>query len=250
MSAYVYTMTRFACILAAGAIVAMTALPARAGGDAPVVVELFTSQGCSSCPPADAYLGELAKEKNVIALAYHVDYWDYIGWKDPYALAEATARQRGYTEALGNRYLYTPQMVVGGRRDATGSDRGTIAKLIGADEAAAAKLPVIVKERSEDHYAVKIPASNVKGMATVWMVLYDKEHSTPVARGENGGRTLHEYNFVREFHKIGQYDGKATEIPVDMALTPEKGCAILLQADNRPGDGQGAILGAVLISDN
>jgi len=243
-------MIRFASIVTAAVIVTMTSLPARAAGDAPVVVELFTSQGCSSCPPADAYLGELAKQKNVIALAYHVDYWDYIGWKDPYALSEATARQRGYTQALGNRYLYTPQMVVGGRGDATGSDRAAVAKLIGADEAVASKIPVVAMERSENHYAVKIPASNMKGAATVWMVLYDKEHSTPVARGENGGRTLREFNTVRELRNIGRYSGKAVEIPIDMPLTSENGCAILLQADNRSGDGQGPILGAVLISEN
>src|SRR5579885_1801861 len=103
--------------------------------DQPVVLELFTSQGCSSCQPADALLGKLAKRRDVLPLAFHVDYWDYIGWKDPFASPEATARQQRYKEALGNRFLYTPEMVIDGRADATGSDRASVSKLLRAEEA-------------------------------------------------------------------------------------------------------------------
>jgi len=241
---------RFTIAAVAALIAVLPALPAAADGQNPVVVELFTSQGCSSCPPADAYLGELAKQKNVIALAFHVDYWDYIGWKDQYALPDATARQRRYTEALGNRYLYTPQMVVEGRNDATGSDRGAIARLIEAELKMKDKVPLAVTERSESDYKIEIPASNLKGTATVWLAIFDKERTTDVARGENGGRTLQEFNIVREWRKAGRYDGKAAEIPVEVALKPDSGCAILLQADNSAGEGQGPILGATLIDEN
>jgi hypothetical protein len=243
-------MTKFTIALAAAALAALLAIPATAANEAPVVVELFTSQGCSSCPPADAYLGELAKQEDVIALAFHVDYWDYIGWRDPYAMPEATARQRRYTEALGNRYLYTPEIVVEGRNDATGSDRETVAKLIDAARAIKDRVPLSVMERSADDYTIKIPASDLKGTATVWLAVFDKEHATAVARGENGGRTLHDFNVVRELRKAGRYEGKAVEIPVALALKPENGCAVLLQADNGAGDGQGPILGATLISEN
>src|SRR6516164_10851500 len=106
------------------------ALPALA--ETPVVVELFTSQGCSSCPPADAYLGELAARKDVIPLAFHVDYWNYIGWADPFATKQMTQRQRDYQRALNQRYVYTPEMVVNGEAHEVGSDRHGIDRLIEA----------------------------------------------------------------------------------------------------------------------
>ena len=105
---------------------------ARAADDAPVVVELFTSQGCNTCPPADAYLGELAKRRDVVALSLHVDYWDYIGWKDPYAIAVATERQRAYASQFGKGFVYTPQMVVDGAAEAVGSHRSTVSDEIDA----------------------------------------------------------------------------------------------------------------------
>src|SRR5277367_5521376 len=103
---------------------------AQAGETRPVVVELFTSQGCNSCPPADAYLGELAKRPDVLALSLHVDYWDYIGWRDPFAQHAFTLRQRDYSHALSERYVYTPQMVINGQLQGVGSQRGDIERLI------------------------------------------------------------------------------------------------------------------------
>jgi len=247
MFATMTTTMRLALLgLAAGAFGAV-ALPAAAGSATPVVVELFTSEGCSSCPPADAYLGELAKKPGIVALAYHVDYWDYIGWKDPFASREATERQRRYTAALGNRFLYTPEMVIDGGRDATGSDRDTVAELIGAREKDTKKLALTLTEKTADKYAVGIPASSLTGGATVWLAVFDREHATPVAHGENEGRTLKEFNIVRELRQIGRYDGNRLQIPVELELTRDKGCAILVQSDYMPGDGQGAILGAVLV---
>ncbi|HLI12166.1 MAG TPA: DUF1223 domain-containing protein [Alphaproteobacteria bacterium] len=226
----------------AGSSLAATSKP-------PVVVELFTSQGCSSCPPADAYLGELAQRPGIVALAFHVDYWDYIGWKDPFASPASTARQQRYKEALGNRFLYTPEMVIDGRADATGSDRASVSKLLRAEEARGGKIPVTVVETAEDKYQIEIPAAPFPGEATVWMALFDKEHTTAVAAGENDGRHLREFNVVREFRPLGRWRGKALQIPVDMTLTPANGCAVLLQADARPGDGQGPILGAALFTE-
>src|SRR5689334_6685490 len=119
---------RIAVPLFAAALAA--AAPAKAAG--PVVVELFTSQGCSSCPPADAYLGELAKRTDVLALAFHVDYWNYIGWTDPFAAKWATQRQKDYGNSLAQRYVYTPEIVVGGAAHEVGSNRDAIERLIAA----------------------------------------------------------------------------------------------------------------------
>ena len=244
------TTLRLALLGLAAGTLGAAALPAAAASEAPVVVELFTSEGCSSCPPADAYLGELAKKPGIVALAYHVDYWDYIGWKDPFALRAATERQRRYTAALGNRFLYTPEMVIDGGRDATGSDRDAVDELIGARAKDGKKLALTLTEKTEDRYAVSIPASSQSGGATVWLAVFDREHATPVARGENEGRTLKEFNIVRELRKLGRYDGNRLRIPVEMELTRDNGCAILVQSDFMPGDGQGAILGAVLVKED
>ncbi len=231
-------------------LLGLSTLPAAADGVSPVVVELFTSQGCSSCPPADAYLGELARQPGIIALAFHVDYWDYIGWKDPLATPQGTERQRRYTQSLGARYLYTPEMVIDGRQDATGSDRAAVSRLIRSGRAAGPKVPLTVREQPEDKYTIDIPAADFHGTATVWMALFDREHTTAVERGENSGRSLRDYNAVRQLRRLGSWSGKAVQIPVEMALKPANGCAILLQADHQPGDGQGPILGATLVNEN
>ena len=193
-------------------------------------------------------MGDLAKTPGVVALAFHVDYWDYIGWKDPYAFAGATERQRGYTTTLGSRYLYTPEMVVDGAEDTTGSDRDAVGKLIGEARQLAGKVPLAVREASEK-YLVSIPASGFRTGASVWLAIFDKEHTTSVARGENQGRTLKDANVVRELRQLGRYDGKAKEIALDLALPRDRGCAVLLQADHRPGDGQGKIIGAALVDE-
>ena len=243
-------MKKIAAMVGGAVLLGLSTLPAAADGVSPVVVELFTSQGCSSCPPADAYLGELAQQRGIIALAYHVDYWDYIGWRDPLASPAATERQRRYTQALGARYLYTPEMVIDGRQDATGSDRAAVSRLIRNGRDAGPKVPLTVREGPEDKYTIDIPAADYRGTATVWMALFDREHTTAVERGENSGRSLRDYNAVRELRRLGSWSGKAVQIPVEMPLKPANGCAILLQADHQPGDGQGPILGAALFSEN
>lgn len=248
-------MKKIATMVGGAVLLGLSTLPAAADGVSPVVVELFTSQGCSSCPPADAYLGELARQPGIIALAFHVDYWDYIGWRDPLASPAATERQRGYTQALGTRYLYTPEMVIDGRQDATGSDRAAVSRLIRDQRAAAPKVPLSVREQAaaeqaEDKYTINIPAFDFHGTATVWMAVFDREHTTAVERGENSGRSLRDYNAVRALRRLGSWSGKAIQIPVDMDLTKTNGCAILLQADHQPGDGQGPILGAALVIEN
>jgi hypothetical protein len=209
--------------------------------DQPVVVELFTSQGCSSCPPAEALLAELAKRHDVLPLAFHVDYWDYIGWKDPFGSAAATDRQQSYSHALGLNMVYTPEMVIDGTHDAVGSDQAAVMAAI-ASAATQPKLKLDVMRDDQGKYKIDIPAGDPgKEPATVWLALFDHAHKTEVERGENAGRTLVEYNIVREWHKIGVWDGKPTQIALN--LTPESdeydACAVLVQLG-----GNGPIRGA------
>jgi hypothetical protein len=199
--------------------------------DMPVVVELFTSQGCSSCPPADSFLGKLAGRHDVLPLAFHVNYWDYIGWKDPFASEAATERQYSYGHALGLNMVYTPQMVIGGTHDAVGSDEGSVTQAIDTD-ASRPKLKLTVLRDAAGAYKVEIPAGPAGAApATVWLALFDHAHKTPVQRGENSGTTLTEYNIVREWRKIGEWNGQAAEIA--LKLTPESdeydACAVLVQ---------------------
>jgi len=232
-----------AIVLLAGLVVALGVAPSSAN-DAKPVVELFTSQGCASCPPADALLVELAARGDVIALSEHVDYWNYIGWTDPFSDAGGTERQRAYRRALGLPYVYTPQMVIDGAAEAVGSERSSVEARIAAARAA----PHIAIEtiRDGDATRVRIPAGqDVAKGAIVWMIDYDRRHTTEIARGENSGVTLVNANVVRKMRKAATYDGAALEFKVDPAKLRDagrSGCTILVQA----ADG-GRIFGAIAI---
>jgi hypothetical protein len=228
-------------LLAAGA--AMPGQDARAGDGRPVVVELFTSQGCSSCPPADALLNELASDPRVLALSFHVDYWDYIGWKDPFASAQYTERQRDYVAKLGLRYVYTPQMVIDGRHDAVGSNRSDVTLAI---EKAAATPPAmeVTLEGVEGGRALLSAGAAPAEPATVWLVTFDDDHDTEVARGENRGRSLHNSNVVRELTALGTWTGEQKTFALDFSAAKAAGrggCAVIVQE----GRG-GPVLGAAV----
>ncbi len=216
----------------------------------PVVVELFTSQGCSSCPPADAFLGELAKRPDVLALSLHVDYWNYIGWADPFSSPAMTARQRAYSRSLGHRYIFTPQMVIGGRLQEVGSKTAKVERAIAkVKRQAPPKLRLEVVSKGAGKAVVRIPASppasKSSATATVWLVGFDNLHTTPITSGENSGRTISYYNVVRTIRPIGSWGGNATEIPFDLTAQggPEfENCAIIVQRGKT-----GPILGAVAL---
>jgi hypothetical protein len=207
----------------------------------PVVVELFTSQGSSTSPPADAYLGELASRPGVFALAFHVDYWNYIGWTDPFATKAATDRQRGYAKQLGLHYVYTPQMVINGTVEGVGSGREAISQLIA--EAAADKNPhvgVAVTRGPAGQILVHIDAGQTTEPATVWLVGFDREHATQVLRGENEGQLLRDYQVVRSLKEIGTWTGAALDLSLaENAATGDGGVGVLVQLR-----GTGRILGA------
>ncbi len=220
------------------AVLALAAVPAAAA-DAPVVAELFTSQSCSSCPPADALLAELRRTRpGLLLLDFHVDYWNRLGWADPYASAAATGRQRRHAAALGSD-VYTPQLVVGGTRQVVGSDRAAVdAALAGADAERAAQASVALRlGRAGAGLAVEAGAG--RGRGTLVLVGFDDTHVTRVGGGENGGRTLTEVNVVRSVQAVGTWDGTALRLPVP-APAGER-AAVLLE------DGAGRILGAAVL---
>ncbi len=233
-------------LLAAAVAAGVGAGGARAQDKAPVVVELFTSEGCSSCPPADAFLGELAQRPDIVPLAFHVDYWDYIGWKDPYASAAFTQRQHDYKTALGLHMVYTPQMIVDGRADVVGSERADVEAAIGK-AGAGSKLSISIA-KDAGGYRVVIPAAAppADGPATVWLALFDSVRETSVKRGENGGRTLKEFNIVREWRRIAAWNGEALSLPLATTGQPaQDGCAIIVQSGP-----VGPILGAAIMKLN
>jgi hypothetical protein len=203
---------------------AATALSRTARSAAkPVVLELFTSQGCSSCPPADALLGQLARRPDVIALAWHVDYWDRLGWHDPYASREATGRQRAYARQL-NSAVFTPALVINGAKFVVGSDNAAVETAI----TAAGALPVSVTlSRTEDGTVVEIGAA--PGPVRMLRAVYDPEHATDVSAGENDGVRLHEYRVVRVVETLGEWDGSARRFAVK-APGPGQGQVILVQS--------------------
>ena len=209
------------------------------------VVELFTSQGCSSCPPADAFLGELAEREGVLALSFHVDYWDYIGWKDIFADAAYTRRQRDYAKNLGLRYVYTPQMVIQGSAHITGSDRSGVTERIERFKSTK-QVPVTLRHEASGKLVVSIAAATGQTEAAVWMVVFDDAHATEVRRGENRGRTLVDRNVVRGLHRIGTWTGKTLNLRVGLSgLTadPGDGCAVILQST-----ATGQVLGAAKLA--
>jgi hypothetical protein len=207
--------------------------PAARAAVRPVVLELFTSQGCSSCPPADALLGRLARQPGVIALAWHVDYWDHLGWRDRYASHAATSRQQAYARQLDN-IVFTPALVVNGARIVVGSDAEAVEAAIVS--AAALAVPVTLRGAEVEIAAASHP---VRALS----VIYDPQQATAVAAGENQGERLREYRIVREVETLGEWDGGARRFTTKPPA-PGQGQAILLQtadfrvigaADQPPG---------------
>ena len=213
------------------ALVAL-AVPAAAGAQSapPVVVELFTSQGCPACPQAEAYLRELARRDGIVALEFHIDYYDYAGWKDPFGSPDYTRRWQTYARALDARYEYTPFMVVGGVAHVVGSKRKEVEARIRAARPAAAEAPSLTVENIGRDAAIRVDGSGPAGIYDILVVTYDRERKTTVTAGENRGKTLVEANVVRGVSRVGQWAGA----PVVLTATlPEMqgagGCAVLLQ---------------------
>ena len=186
-------------------------------------------------------MGELINQKNVIGLSFHVDYWDYIGWKDPFASPDYTARQNRYGRLLGQRYVYTPEMVVQGESHAVGSKKSDVARRIRA----AASHPRIPVGLTVDGLQAKITlpaaAAGPVETATVWLAVYDAVHDTPVRRGENSGRQLRNFHVVRALSRAGTWRGVGARLDVDLgAVTAHRGDGVVVMVQAKTG----RILGA------
>ena len=197
-------------LIAPLALAAALAPVAAVAADRPVVVELFTSQGCSSCPPANAYLNEMSQvRRDVLALAFHVTYWDRLGWKDPFSLAAATDRQAVYGRRFGDG-SYTPEMVVDGAASAVGSDRGQVGSAIENAKRKGQTAAAVNVTKSGDQVSIEVGAGS--GSGRILLIGFDREHTTAIGRGENSGRTLTEANVVRSFRAVGQWSGAAVRL--------------------------------------
>lgn len=238
--------------LMALSVMTFASTPSHAADQKRAVVELFTSQGCSSCPPADKILADYAQSKDVLALSWHVDYWNYLGWKDTFSKAEFTNRQRLYAAAFKRRGVYTPQAVVNGRNHVVGSSRTDITKLIDTYEASNRGLssPLKIKETGDTIHVVAQAGADVK-KATLWMVYFDKSHKVKIKRGENRGETITYHNVVRDVAVLGMASNGAIDVTLPKDVMRMKGydsCAILLQTSSEDGL-PGAIIGASVIND-
>jgi len=219
-------VTEMRGIIVAGAIWCMSVAGALAQNTSPVVVELFTSQGCSSCPPADAFLHKLAKRDDVIALGFHVDIWDYIGWKDKFAKPEYTERQRDYARAAGARSIYTPQMIIGGVDHVIGYKPMDTVDLLMEHK----KKPSFVDvELTRDGDDVTILATSSRSMRMVVQVArLSPKNEVTIKRGENAGRTLSYANVVTGFDAVKKWSGQsAFKMKVDAAGDDE--FAVIIQ---------------------
>lgn len=232
--------------LLAGFAAAIAAGPAASDDGFTTVIELFTSQGCSSCPPADALLGKLAKRDDMVALSLPVDYWDYLGWKDTLASPANSARQRAYAHSRHDRAVYTPQVVVNGVVHAAGNNAASVAQASATarDRLRDTWVPISVDSKGD---MLEVRAAAATGGAryaagTLWLVLYSDVEEVSIKRGENAGRTIRYYNVVREMSPIGMWHGKAASFDLpksDVKSRGYEGCAVLLQAGNA-----GPIIGA------
>jgi hypothetical protein len=208
------------------------------------VLELFTSQGCSSCPPADRLLGSLVNDPSVIALSMPIDYWDYLGWRDTLADPAHTRRQKAYAAGRGDRQVYTPQMIVNGLAHANGADRASIERAAATTRRDGVGTVPVRIEPSGAEVAVTLGASSVRG--EVWVLGVRRVAEVAIGRGENRGASVAYHHVVRRWVRAGDYAGETVAFRVPVSeLGPEADMvAVLVQAPR--GNGPGPMLGAEL----
>jgi hypothetical protein len=239
---------RIASTLAVGCIFVLHS--PLAGAEPRAVLELFTSQGCSSCPAADKLLGELAKDPTLVPLTLAVDYWDYLGWKDTLALKGHSTRQRAYAGVRGDRDVYTPQMVINGVAHVNGSDRPGIERAIVKIRKESAPLSLPVKASiTGDKLTVSLPAREGVGSGEIWLCPVTRAVPVKIGRGENRGQTITYTNVVRRWTKLGDWNGKEQTLSVplkDLQTGDIDSVAVMVQsgAVNSPK----AMLGAAQVA--
>ena len=207
--------------------------PGLAQGASGVVVELYTSQGCSSCPPADAYLAELAEESGVIALALHVDYWDYIGWKDQFGSPKSTERQKSYASAVGSSTVYTPQMIIAGMDRVEGSNPEKVEGDIRRHQMAQSQV-VLQLMRSGDQLMIHAVAkAALSGPVVVQLVRYNPQATVAIEYGENAGQTIDYSNIVTSWNHIADWQG-TKDFEMTVPISGDDPVVVIVQ---RPGPG-------------
>src|SRR6185437_12365660 len=231
------TLRKIGLAVAALGLVALPDLALAADAARPTVVELFQSQGCSSCPPAEANVGAISDRSDVLALAFEVDYWDRLGWKDTFSKPAWTARQFAYAKAMGHAdNVYTPQVIVNGRAEGDGLEPGALASLMSRGDRGAAGPSVAFSGATLNVGAGAAPA----GGADVWLARYiPRTVEVSIPRGENAGHTLPYKHVVRELVLLGQWKGEAAAFPLPAAGDPALAEAAIVQAS-----GSGPILAA------
>ncbi len=242
--AYVLSMTRHGKLLMFALLgLAWFASPITTARseDNVVVVELFTSQGCSSCPPADEVLSQISGREDVIAMSLHVDYWDYLGWRDTFAQHQFTQRQVAYRDAWSKSVIYTPQMVVQGRHEVAGSRPRDLAAAIVTAQETDPPIKVVI-ERQGGMLKCRIEPGPERVVGTIWIAKYTKSATVDIRRGENAGRSVTYVNVVKSLNRIGTWAGSEPEEVAMPQPEPGEGVAIWIQ-----GGESGPILAAAKI---
>lgn len=215
--------------MGAGALTCLAAAPSRAQSSDSVVVELFTSQSCSSCPPADFLLAELHKMPGVMALTYHVDYWDYLGWKDTFGNPEFSQRQYNYAKQRGDMEVFTPQVIINGEAQMIGSDRTKIMASLEAERRLTWPVALSLEEGPKE---IVIEIGEGEGDATLWLMPILSHASVKIDRGEMAGRVIDYHNIVRDVFPAAMWSGKKQHVvlPKDGLMPPDgTACVALLQ---------------------
>jgi len=233
--------------LAVGLVIASGVL--ANAGEPRALIELFTSQGCSSCPAADKLLGELANDPSVVALSLPIDYWDYLGWKDTLASPGHSARQRAYARMRGDREVYTPQIVVNGAVHVLGSDKTAVEHAIAQTDRNAAVMSVpVLASIGGGNLNVKIAAGNYHAAAEVWLCPITRAVAVAIGRGENSGRKITYHDVVRSWSKLGDYSGSDETFTVPLAeITAKDGDAVAIMVQQGTKEKPGIILGTALL---
>ncbi len=232
------------------AAVALASAGSAQAGEPRALVELFTSQGCSSCPPADKLFGELAADPSLVVMSVPIDYWDYLGWKDTLANPAHSARQRAYGRVRGDRQVYTPQAVINGAAHALGSDRTAIERAVALTDQkpGVMSLPITVMKSGTGLDIQVESAETEHGSAEVWLCPLSKSVPVEIGRGENRGHTITYHNVVRDWIKLGDWTGSKLTLHVLSAKVAAAGAdaaAVMVQEGSR--DKPGVVLGAAYL---
>jgi hypothetical protein len=232
-----------------GAVLIFVSNPC-ANAEPRAVIELFTSQGCSSCPAADKLLSELRNDSSLITLSLPIDYWDYLGWKDTLAMPGHTARQKAYSHVRGDREVYTPQVVVNGVAQALGSDRAEIEKAVAQSHHKTSALSVPVRVTvADERVTVNLPSGEGEAAGEVWLCPLSRSVPVGIGRGENHGRTITYTNVVRRWVKLGSWSGKSETFTVPIDAIRSAGIdAVAVIVQSGSAEKPGPMLGASLAS--